>query len=311
MQELGLRRGPAAAIVFVTGIAAIVLAFALLAQVVAGAFGDISTSVQEGITRVRQWLTTGPLGLSEAELQNYVDRVRQSIEQNRDRLTTGAITTATAAVEFAAGAALALFTTFFFLFDGHRIWAWVVRLSPRAVEARVDEAGKRAWVTLAAFVRGTIIVALVDGIATAGWLLILRVPLAVPLGVLVFFGAFVPLLGAMLTGIVAILVALVTKGWVSALLVLAGVIAIQQLEGHVLQPLVLGRLVRVHALAVVLAVTSGAVIAGVAGALIAVPLVAVTNTVMTYFIRGDDTAAAAAQDTVTVHKQEGPHRPAR
>jgi predicted PurR-regulated permease PerM len=305
-QRIGLGRGPAAAIVFVAGIAAIVLAFVLLAQVLAGAFGDISTSVQDGVARVREWLTTGPLGLSEAELQNYVDRVRMSIEANRDRLTTGAISTATAAVEFAAGAALVLFTTFFLLFDGHRVWAWVVRLFPRAVEARVDEAGQRAWVTLVAFVRGTIIVALVDGVATAVWLLILRVPLAVPLGVLVFFGAFVPLLGATLTGVVAVLVALVTKGLVSALLVLAGVIAIQQLEGHVLQPLVLGRLVRVHALAVVLAVTGGAVVAGVAGALIAVPLVAVVNTVTTYFVRGDGDIAQAAQDTVTVQEQERP-----
>jgi predicted PurR-regulated permease PerM len=295
----GLPRGLASALVFVGGIAAVVLIFVGLGQVLADGFGDISTSAQDGLARIREWLTTGPLSLSDRQLEQYAENVRTALEENRERLTTGAVQTATLAAEFAAGALLALFTTFFFLYDGPRIWGWAVRLFPRQIESRVDEAGHRAWVTLSAYVRGTVFVALADGVFTAIVLLVLRVPFALPLGVLVFFGAFIPLVGAVVAGAVAILVALVTKGLVTALLVLAGVIAVFQLEGHVLQPFVLGRLVRVHPLAIVLAVTGGALVAGVAGALVAVPLVAVTNSVVGYLVVGDD-VEEEAEDVVTV-----------
>jgi len=300
---VGLPRGLAAALVFVGGIAAVVLVFIGLVRVLAAGFGDISTSVQDGLVRIRDWLTTGPLQLSDRQIDQYVANVRDALAQNRQRLTTGAIQTATIAAEFAAGALLVLFTTFFLLYDGPGIWGWVVRLFPRRVEDRVDEAGHRAWVTLSAYVRGTVLVALADGLFTTIVLLVLRVPLAVPLGILVFFGAFIPLVGALATGAVAVLVALVTKGPVTAVFALAGVIAVFQLEGHVLQPFVLGRLVRIHALAVVLAVTGGALVAGVAGALIAVPLVAVTNAVTGYLVRGDD---LEDEDVVTVPEAESP-----
>jgi len=299
LTAVGLPRGLASAFVFVGGILAVVAIFVGLGQVLAAGFGDISTSVQDGFARIREWLTTGPLKLSDRQLEEYGENVRRAIEENRERLTTGAVQTATIAVEFAAGAVLILFTTFFFLYDGPRIWGWVVRLFPRHIETRVDQAGHRAWLTLSAYVRGTVLVALADGVFTTIVLLVLRVPFAVPLGVLVFFGAFIPLVGAVLTGVVAVLVALVTKGLVTALLVAAGVIAVFQIEGHVLQPFVLGRLVRVHPLAVVLAVTGGALVAGVAGALVAVPLVAVTNAVVGNLVRGDD-VAEGAEDVVTV-----------
>ncbi|HEX6577792.1 MAG TPA: AI-2E family transporter, partial [Jiangellaceae bacterium] len=176
---------------------------------------------------------------------------------------------------------------------GDRIWAWLVRLFPRVARPRVDGAGKLAWRTLTQYVRGTVLVALFDGTLITILLLILGVPLALPLGVLVFFGAFVPLVGAFVTGALAVLVALVANGLVAALIVLAGIIAIQQLEGHVFQPFVLGRMVRVHPLAVVIAVAVGAYTAGIIGAVVAVPIVAVANTVLTYLLTGATVPSSA------------------
>ncbi|MQA86489.1 MAG: AI-2E family transporter [Streptosporangiales bacterium] len=198
-------------------------------------------------------------------------------------IASGALATATLAAEIVAGLLLALFVTFFFLYDGARIWRWCVRLFPRAARAHVAAAGQRAWTTLVSYVRGIVLVAAFDAALTAILLLALRVPLVAPLSMLVFVGAFVPMVGAFLSGAVAVLVALVSNGLITALLVVGGMIAIQMLEGHLLQPLLLGRMVRMHPVAVILVVTAGAVIGGIAGAIIAVPLAAVLNVVIRYF----------------------------
>ncbi len=283
LKTAGLPRGLAAAIVFTSGIVVLVLAVTVIGGLFADGLRDISSSATEGIETIRTWLTTGPLNLSEGQLDSFATDIRTAIQENRQQLVTGALNTATVTAEIIAGILLTLFVTFFFLYDGERIWRWVVRLFPRAASRDVAEAGKRAWRTLGGYVRGTLLVALFDGVFTLVVLLILRVPLAVPLSALVFLGAFLPLVGATVTGAIAVLVALVTQGLDIALLVLAGVIAVQQIEGHVLQPLLLGRLVRLHPLAVVLAITSGALVAGIGGAIIAVPLVAVINTIAQYF----------------------------
>jgi putative heme transporter len=148
----------------------------------------------------------------------------------------------------------------------------------------VYTAGQLAWLTLTQYVRGTVLIALFDATLISILLVVLQVPLALPLGLLVFFGAFVPLVGAFVTGALAVLVALVANGVLPALIVLLGIVAIQQLEGHVFQPFVLGRMVRVHPLAVVIAVALGAYTAGIIGAVVAVPLVAVANTVASYLV---------------------------
>ena len=179
-----------------------------------------------------------------------------------------------------------MFTLFFFLHDGERIWRWVVNLFPRRVQTRVQGAGEVAWRTLQGYVRATLAVAFIDFFFITLLLVILQVPLAFPLGVLVFFGAFVPVVGAFVTGALGVLVALVTQGPIIALIVLAGIVAVQQIESHLLQPLIIGRLVRIHPLAVVLAIAVGALIAGILGAVIAVPVVAVANSVTAYLVRG-------------------------
>ena len=169
------------------------------------------------------------------------------------------------------------FTLIFFLHGGAGIWQFLLSVIPSDSRSRVDVAGRRGLAALVAYVRATAVVAVVDAVVIGIGLAVLGVPLAVPLAALVFLGAFVPIIGAVVAGGVAVLIALVAQGPISALIVLGIIIAIMQLEGHVLQPLLLGRAVKLHPLAVVLAITTGLVVAGIAGALLAVPLLAVLN----------------------------------
>jgi predicted PurR-regulated permease PerM len=177
-----------------------------------------------------------------------------------------------------AGLFIVMFVTFFFLRDGAQIWAFLTRFLPRGARLPMWRAGNEAWETLHSYVKATVFVAFVDALGIGVGAAVLGVPLALPLGALVFLSSFIPVIGATLSGAVAILVALVAKGPVTALIMLAIVIAVQQLEGHVLQPFIMGRAVALHPLAVILVLTGGIVIAGIVGGLIAVPILAVLNT---------------------------------
>jgi predicted PurR-regulated permease PerM len=185
----------------------------------------------------------------------------------------------TTAGHLLAGLFIVLFSTIFLTYDGRGIWHWFVRLFPEPARDRVHGSGEKAWAVLTAYVRATVVIALTDAIGVSLIALILGLKFIVPIGVLVFMGAFIPVVGAFVSGIAAVAVALVTVGPVTALIMLGGVLAIQQIEGHVLQPFLMGRLVRVHPLAVVLVIAIGALSAGIFGALIAVPLTAIINTV--------------------------------
>ena len=175
-----------------------------------------------------------------------------------------------------------MFTLLFFLKDGPVIWAWLVRLLPAPARSRAHEAGRRGAVTLAAFTRTQILVALIDAIGIGLGALILGIPLALPLAVLVFLASFIPFVGAVATGAIAVLVALVDQGVGTALIMLGVVLLVQQIEGNVLQPLLLGHAVSLHPVAVLLSVTAGSLSAGIVGALLAVPFVATLNTVVLY-----------------------------
>ncbi len=296
LQDNGMRRGTATAIVFVGSLLLLIGLAVLLGRIFVNGIGDITDNVQRAVDDTKDWLAGPPFHIDDQDLRNIGNNIRESLQKNRNEIFSGAIGTATIVGEVITGLILTLFATFFFLYDGQRIWRWIVSLFPTQAIPHVAESGRRAWTTLTGYVRGTILIALVDGVCITIVLLILRVPLAIPLGVFVFFGAFVPLVGATVTGAVAVLVALVTKGLVTALLVLAGIIGVQQLEGHVLQPFLLGRFVRVHPLAVVLGITAGAILAGIGGAIIAVPLIAITNTVGKYFVEVAREASAAAEE---------------
>jgi predicted PurR-regulated permease PerM len=188
------------------------------------------------------------------------------------------VATAATLFEVLTGALLVLFATFFFLRDGRKIWRFIVRLLPVNARWSLSDAGDASWATLGAYVRATVLVAFIDALGIGLALLILRVPFPFPLAALVFLGAFIPIVGASVSGAVAVLVALVDKGWVVAVILLGAVILVQQLEGHVLQPIIMGRAVAIHPLAVIIGIASGVVLAGIIGALIAVPLIAVLNT---------------------------------
>ena len=226
------------------------------------------------------------LGVSDDQFGEYLEQIKQFLSSANlgSSLSKAGIT----AGHFVAGTFIALFALFFFLYDGPRIWAWLVRLFPRVARDRVDSSGTVAWGQLTAYTRATVLVAAVDAVGITAGALILRVPFALAIGVLVFLLSFIPIVGALLSGAVAVLIALVAQGPVTALIMLAVVIGVQQLESHVLQPFILGRSVRVHPLAVIAAIATGAILAGIVGTLVAVPVVAVVKAVAEHLFRHDD-----------------------
>lgn len=274
-----------ATVVLVAGLAVVTGIVWLVVAQIAASFADLSDQVNSGIDSVRNWLVNGPLSLSQTQLNDAFESAQETLTDNRDVITSGALTTAVTVGHVVAGLALALFTLFFFLKDGRRIWVWVNRLFPTQTRPAIDEAASRSWRTLISYVRATAAVALFDAVIIGVGLLILQVPLAIPLAALVFLGAFIPIIGSFIAGLVAVLIALVSNGFVVALIVLAVIVGVMQFEGHVLQPLLLGRAVQVHPLAVVLAIAAGLLVAGIFGALIAVPIVACTNVAVTYLMR--------------------------
>ncbi|WP_329788440.1 AI-2E family transporter [Lentzea sp. DG1S-22] len=238
---------------------------------------ELQSQVSNSLDTIQTWLKDGPAHLSDQQLQTYVNEIVQTIKENQAEITSGALTTAATLGEVLTGLLLALFTLIFFLHDGDGIWRFVTRAVPRDVRQRVDVAGRRGFSSLVSYVRATAVVAIVDAVGVGIGLAIIGVPLVVPLSALVFLGAFIPIIGAVFTGAVAVLIALVTNGPIAALVVLAVLIGVMQLESHVLQPILLGRAVKLHPLAVVLAIAGGLVTGGIAGALLAVPLLAVLN----------------------------------
>ena len=277
LQVRGVPRGLATALVLVGGLALLggVLAF-VVATFVQGV-PDLGTQLTTSINDIANWLRTGPLHLSDNQLSNYQNQILTALDANQASITASALTTAATVGEMVTEVLLVVFTLIFFLHGGMGIWQFLLGVVPANVRTRVDVAGRRGLAALVSYVRATAVVAVVDAVAIGIALAILGIPLAVPSAALVFLGAFIPILGAVVAGGVAVLIALVSKGLVSALIVLGVVIAVMQLEGHVLQPLLLGRAVKLHPLAVVLSISTGLLLGGIAGALLAVPLLAVLN----------------------------------
>ncbi len=273
-------RSVATMLVIVTGLVALVAVVTLVATQLSSGFGDLRTSFDSSLVKLEKYLAD--LGLSRAELKDFFDRVREGVGGTDSNVGGTLVAVGTTAGHLVAGIFIALFSTIFFTYDGRRIWTWLVGLFPARARGRVHGSGERAWAVLTSYVRATAVIAAVDALGIGLVALILGVPFVAPIMVLVFLGAFIPVVGATISGIAAVAVALVDGGPVVALLMLAGVIAVQQIESHVLQPFLMGKLVRVHPLAVVLAIAAGTLIAGIFGALIAVPIVAIVNVVGKY-----------------------------
>jgi predicted PurR-regulated permease PerM len=317
VRRLGLAPALAAVLTILVVVLVLVGLIGVVGQQVATGFPDLQQQSGQGIQDVRNWLARGPLHVTGDQINTWIDQAQQSMSANSSRLVSGALGVASTAADVGSGLFIALFSTFFFLSGGRTVWGFVVGLFPRGGRARVEGAGLRAWATLTAYVRATVIVAAVDAIGIGLGAAILGLPLAVPIAVLVFLGAFVPIVGALVTGVVAVLVALVSKGFVSALIMLGIVIAVQQLEAHVLQPFLLGRAVEVHPLAVILGIGAGVLVAGIIGALFAVPLVAVGHVVAEYLREqppepdqgsppADPTTRTPAEDADQAKDEAGP-----
>ncbi|MFF2007954.1 AI-2E family transporter [Streptomyces sp. NPDC058195] len=282
LRRHGLPRGLATAVTAVLGFVIMGLVGWFVVWQVMDNIDTLSEKVRDGIEELKHWLLDSPFHVTEQQINDVAKNLSDTIGTNTEQITTAGLQGVTVMVEVLTGMLLAMFSTLFLLYDGRRIWRWVLKLVPAQARPGVAGAGPRAWRTLTAYVRGTVIVALIDAIFIGLGIFFLDVPMAVPLAVFIFLFAFIPLVGAVISGALAVVVALVTQGVFAALMVLAVVLAVQQIEGHVLQPFILGRAVRVHPLAVVLSVAAGGLMAGIGGAVVAVPLVAVTNTVVGY-----------------------------
>ena len=302
LDRIGFPRGLAALLVVLAGIGFVVALLTFAGQQVANGATDLAGQAVKGLDEIKEWLKTGPLQASDSQINEYIDRAQDGLRgyaQGED--VVGQVTEVGAALgHVVAGFFIVLFSTYFFLADGARIWSWVVRLAPRAARAHTDGSGRVAWISLTQFVRATVIVAAVDSIGIMIGAAILQVPFVLAIGVLVFLGAFVPMIGATIAGTVAVLVALVDQGPITALIMLGVVIGVQQLEGHVLQPFLMGRWVSLHPLGVIVAIACGVLVAGIAGALVAVPLAAALNAVIQHLASntsvGDDPVEELEED---------------
>ncbi|MGM7669467.1 AI-2E family transporter [Microbacterium sp. A93] len=310
----GVPRGLSVTAVILGFILIVLGLLTLVGQQLAVGFTDMWEQIVVGVQGIVVWLET--LGVTTDQWNDIAGDLTEAVRNNSQTIVSGALGFGSTAGNIAAGTVLVVFALIFFLFDGKGIWRFCLNFVPRRHREAIDGAGQAGWSSLGSYVRVQIFVAFVDavGIGAGAW--ILGVPLALPLGVLVFFGSFIPLVGAFLTGAVAVLLALVANGWVNALIMLGVVLLVQQIEGNVLQPLVMGRAVSLHPLAVFLAVAGGTAVLGLVGAIFAVPVMAFLNATIKYFhaeswLKGEPAPAGASdyRDTrlkVRAASLEGP-----
>jgi predicted PurR-regulated permease PerM len=258
-----------AAVVFLAGLGT------LLANRITADYPTLVAEVSHTVKGVQGYLAGPPFHLNSARLQQFSDAVVRFVVQHKTDIAGSVLNGGKIFLELAAGLVLMMFITFFLLKDGSRIWSFVMSGLQPSARRRADNAGAAAWRALVNYVRGTTAVAAIHAlfIGTALW--ILGIPLLVPFVILVFLAAFVPLIGILVVGALAILVTLATKGWIAAVILLAVFLVENQIESHLLQPLVVGRIVRLHPLAIILVLAVGGIVAGIPGAIVAVPLTAV------------------------------------
>ncbi|MHA7289251.1 AI-2E family transporter [Arthrobacter sp. MDT3-24] len=277
-----LPNGAAVAITVLGFIGVIAGALALVGRQLASGFGELWSQALTGVKQIQDWLAEGPLHLTADQIDQYLKEASAALQNNSSSILSGALSFGSTAGHFAAGMVLALFILIFFLLEGDRIWAFLVRLLPKKARAATFGAGRKGWASMVSYARIQMFVAFVDAVGIGAGAAIIGVPLALPLSVLVFIGSFIPVVGALVTGAIAVLLALVANGPVNALIMLAIVLLVQQLESHILQPLVMGKAVALHPVAVILSVAAGSYLAGIPGALFSVPILAVANSAIRY-----------------------------
>jgi predicted PurR-regulated permease PerM len=270
-------------------------------------YPSLVTQVRHTIKQLQTWLAGPPLHLKTANLQKLGNEITTYLSQHKTVVAGTVVTGGEIVTEILAGVVLMLFVTFFLLKDGERIWLWLLRAAGRSSIGRADRAGRAAWLAVVYYMRGTVLVAATHAVVIAITLSIVGVPLVAAMAVLVFLSSFIPLVGLLFAGALVILLTLVTKGWIAAVIVLAIFIGEDQVESHLLQPLVVGRIVRLHPLAVILVLAVGSVVAGIPGAVVAVPIAAAINRAAPELRR--PASAAATPSTPTTGPTSSPDPP--
>jgi predicted PurR-regulated permease PerM len=275
-----LRRAglPALAATWVTLLVAAVVLGGLVTLVANRVSADYSTLLAETkhtTAQVQSWLAGPPFHLKNNNVQKFLNNIPSYLSKHKSLVEGTVVTGGKIASEFFGGLVLMIFVMFFLIKDGDRIWNWLLGAMRTGTARRMDRAGHAAWLVLVYYMRGTVIIAAIHAIVVGVALWIMGVPLAVPLAVVVFVAAFVPLVGLLVAGTLAVVVTLATKGWVDAVVLLGILIVEDQLEAHLLQPQVVGKMIRLHPLAVILSLAAGGILAGIPGAVVAVPIVAV------------------------------------
>ena len=286
LEARGWKHLPAVLAVFGGAVLLLVAIIAGFVPLISNELDTLRQRADEGVAEVQRYIASRPFGLSEEDLNRYLEQARQRFTENSSGLTRGAVAGVTVVGELLTGLVLSLFLTFFFVKDSERFTRWILDFAGRHREAHLREIGTRSATAVSGYLRGQATVGLIDAVFIGIGLAIVGVPLVVPLAFLTFVAAFLPLVGAFIAGALAALVALVTKGVTAALIVIGITVLVQQLEGHLLAPLLLGRAVALHPVVIILALAAGSILGGIIGAFLAVPIAAVVTAVGTY-LRGD------------------------
>ena len=282
----------AAAAVMLSFLGAIVGIIAILTPQVAGQAGEVASSASDGLQKVRDWLTGEPLNLSDGQITSAIEAMQEKVQSSATSIGSGIFSTIGAATSAIVNLILILMLTFFFVKDGHKFLPWVRVVAGQRTGGHIVEVANRAWATLGGFIRVQSLVALIDAVIIGAGLAILGSPLAIPLAVVTFFAAFIPIVGAFVSGALAVLVTLVTNDPKDALIALAIVVAVQQLEGNVLSPMLQGKTMNLHPAVVLLGVAAGGTLFGVTGAFLAVPVVATVTEMLRYINEHIDDSVA-------------------
>jgi predicted PurR-regulated permease PerM len=284
LRQKGVKNGLAVAISLLSLVTIVSGLMFIVVKQFSSSYADLSERATTSFEGFKGFLAAEPFNIEPNDLQKYTSDFVQSL-QNSDFLSAGLLSSVgSTAGHFVAGIFLVIFAVLFLLLDGKNIWNWFVRLLPRTAQPKLAEAGTAGWKTLTSFVKSQIAVAGVDAVGIGLGALILQLPLVLPIAVMVFLGSFIPVVGAVLTGAIAVVIALIFNGPVTALIMLGVVLLVQLIEGHVLQPFLIGKAVKIHPLAIVFAVAVGSLLAGIPGALFAVPIVAVLNVMVTILL---------------------------
>jgi len=305
----GVPRILAAILVFVLGMTALVAAAWFVIQQVTANAAALGSQVTDAVGKIQSWLVTGPPHMSQTQVDRLVNDLTTAVTENRATLAQGAFATANSALVVVSGTVFCLFATLFLMTDDGSIWRWIVGLFPPENRSHVAHAGIVAWRTLIAYMRSTVLLALINAFTMVVIMLFAGMPLVVPLGVLLFLGSMIPLIGMLVAGVVVILVALVTKGLVIALVMLLALFLTVQLEGNLLNPYILGKAVQIHPLGILMAVTAGTILGGIFGAFVAVPLVAILNNVASDHSVGSNNVESNNNNVASDVRERTPAQP--